>query len=88
MGPYAWQYKAMGLFCIVCSWPDPSFSKKDKTVDAQTHFVVGEVPVHVHSLEGGAWAPEAMNPKGVAYDNYDNFQHVNYVFSQIFISLF
>jgi hypothetical protein len=24
----------------------------------------------------------------VAYDNYDGFQHVNFIFSQIFISLF
>jgi len=24
----------------------------------------------------------------VAYDNYDNFQHINFIFSQIFISLF
>jgi hypothetical protein len=24
----------------------------------------------------------------VAYDNYDNFQHVNFTFSQNFISLF
>jgi hypothetical protein len=26
--------------------------------------------------------------QSVAYDNYDDFQHVNFVFSQIFISLF
>jgi hypothetical protein len=26
--------------------------------------------------------------QGVAYDNYDDFQHVNFIFSQIFISLF
>jgi hypothetical protein len=26
--------------------------------------------------------------QSVAYDNYDNFQHVNFIFSQIFISLF
>jgi len=24
----------------------------------------------------------------VAYDNYDDFQHVNFIFSQTFISLF
>jgi hypothetical protein len=34
-----------------------------KTVDAQTHFVVGEVPAR--SLEAGAWAPEGMSPEGV-----------------------
>ncbi len=26
--------------------------------------------------------------QGVAYDNYDDFQHVNFIFSQNFISLF
>jgi len=26
--------------------------------------------------------------RNVAYDNYDDFQHVNFFFSQIFISLF
>jgi hypothetical protein len=26
--------------------------------------------------------------QNVAYDNYDNFQHVNVIFSQYFISLF
>ncbi len=26
--------------------------------------------------------------QGVAYDNYDDFQHVNFIFPQIFISLF
>jgi hypothetical protein len=26
--------------------------------------------------------------QSVAYDNYDDIQHVNYIFSQIFISLF
>jgi len=26
--------------------------------------------------------------QSVAYDNYDDFQHVNFIFSQIFISLF
>jgi hypothetical protein len=26
--------------------------------------------------------------QSVAYDNYDNLQHVNFIFSQIFISLF
>jgi len=26
--------------------------------------------------------------QSVAYDNYDNFQHVNFIFSQNFISLF
>jgi hypothetical protein len=26
--------------------------------------------------------------ESVAYDNYDDFQHVNFVFSQNFISLF
>jgi hypothetical protein len=26
--------------------------------------------------------------QNVAYDNYDDFQHVNFIFSQIFISLF
>jgi hypothetical protein len=26
--------------------------------------------------------------QSVAYDNYDEFQHVNFIFSQIFISLF
>jgi len=26
--------------------------------------------------------------QNVAYDNYDNFKHVNFIFSQIFISLF
>jgi hypothetical protein len=26
--------------------------------------------------------------QNVAYDNYDDFQHVNFMFSQIFISLF
>jgi hypothetical protein len=36
-----------------------------KTVDAQTHFVVEEVPVHVCSLEGGARAPHSVSPKGV-----------------------
>jgi hypothetical protein len=26
--------------------------------------------------------------QSVAYDNYDDFQHVNFIFSQNFISLF
>jgi hypothetical protein len=26
--------------------------------------------------------------QNVAYDNYDDFQHVNFIFSQNFISLF
>jgi hypothetical protein len=26
--------------------------------------------------------------QGVAYDNYDDFQHVDFIFSQNFISLF
>jgi hypothetical protein len=26
--------------------------------------------------------------QNAAYDNYDDFQHVNFIFSQIFISLF
>jgi len=26
--------------------------------------------------------------QSVAYDNYDDFQHVNFIFSQDFISLF
>jgi hypothetical protein len=26
--------------------------------------------------------------QSVAYDNYDDFQHVNFIFSQIFTSLF
>jgi hypothetical protein len=26
--------------------------------------------------------------QNVAYDNYDDFQHVNFIISQIFISLF
>jgi hypothetical protein len=26
--------------------------------------------------------------QSVAYNNYDDFQHVNFIFSQIFISLF
>jgi len=26
--------------------------------------------------------------QSVAHDNYDDFQHVNFMFSQIFISLF
>jgi len=26
--------------------------------------------------------------QNVAYDNYDDFQHVNFIFLQIFISLF
>jgi hypothetical protein len=26
--------------------------------------------------------------ESVAYDNYDDFQHVNFIFSQNFISLF
>jgi hypothetical protein len=26
--------------------------------------------------------------QNVAYDNYEDFQHVNFIFSQIFISLF
>jgi hypothetical protein len=26
--------------------------------------------------------------QNVAYDNYDGFQHVKFIFSQIFISLF
>jgi hypothetical protein len=26
--------------------------------------------------------------QGVAYDNYDYFQHINFIFSQNFISLF
>jgi hypothetical protein len=26
--------------------------------------------------------------QSVAYDNYDDFEHVNFIFSQIFISLF
>ncbi len=26
--------------------------------------------------------------QNVAYDNYDNFQHANFIFSQNFISLF
>jgi hypothetical protein len=26
--------------------------------------------------------------QGVAYDNYDDFQHINFIFSQNFISLF
>jgi hypothetical protein len=26
--------------------------------------------------------------QGVAYDNEDDFQHVNFIFSEIFISLF
>jgi hypothetical protein len=26
--------------------------------------------------------------QSVAYDNYDDIQHVNYIFSQIFISIF
>jgi hypothetical protein len=34
-------------------------------VDAQTHFIVGEVPVRVCSLEGGAWAPQGVSPNGV-----------------------
>jgi hypothetical protein len=26
--------------------------------------------------------------QGIAYDNHDDFQHVNFTFSQIFISLY
>jgi hypothetical protein len=26
--------------------------------------------------------------QGVAYDNYDDFQHINFIFSQILVSLF
>jgi hypothetical protein len=26
--------------------------------------------------------------QNVAYDNYDDFQYVNFIFSQVFISLF
>jgi hypothetical protein len=26
--------------------------------------------------------------QNVTYDNYDDFQHINFIFSQIFISLF
>ncbi len=31
------------------------------------------------------WSSEII--QGVAYDNYDDFQHVNFIFSQNFISL-
>jgi hypothetical protein len=49
-------------------------------------FKIWKYIVFHHLLYYGDMSSEII--LSVAYDNYDNFQHVNFIFSQNFISLF